>query len=133
MGSWCCSIVTSYYSIRGGACTYGDYCGTFYIGANLVASAYVFGVGAVLSLLHIILFVVVILELIPLVEFSVLAVVLLPVVPVGSLVLFNHLTSYYTRRGGTSNNSEYCGIFFFFCSNIAGHTYWGNGAALPFI
>lgn len=49
MEYWCCSIVTSYYILRGGACTYGDYCGIFYIGANLVASAYVFGVGAALS------------------------------------------------------------------------------------
>jgi len=49
LGTLALLYCSSYYTLRGGACTYGDYCGIFYIGVNIVASAYVFGVGAALS------------------------------------------------------------------------------------
>ena len=65
--------------------------------------------------------------------YSILVLTLLLLLMFLELVLFYHFTSYYARRGGTSSTNEYCGIFFLFCSNIAGHTYWGSGGALSLL
>ena len=42
------------------------------------------------------------------------------------------ITSYYTLRGGHSNNSAYCGAFCVNASAPASVTHWSGGTALSF-
>ena len=49
MGSWCCSITSTHYILRGGSSNYGTYCGTFFIYAYSTADNGAWRHGAALS------------------------------------------------------------------------------------
>lgn len=79
--------VTSYYPVRSGSSNGGNYCGVFCVLAHNAASGTYWGIGAALSLLHIILVVADVMILVMVVVHSLLMVILKIICMVGVFVL----------------------------------------------
>ena len=91
MVSWCCSIIASYYSMRGGISIDDLYCGIF---CNSIGNYYGrsgWSVGTALSLVHIMLFVVEILEIMITVVHSIFMLTVLILILIWALALLYHL------------------------------------------
>ena len=121
----------SYYAQRCGRSSFGNGCGIFYIDLRTLNSNAGWICGAALSfILHIILIVVVVLALVPIVACSLLMGVLLFLVLAGLLALLYIIASYYPRRGGTSGDGVFCGIYYTDYSGSDSIIRWFIGAAL---